>query len=281
MKHDHGFIGEIDYAGAHAMLFPKGWLGWSFPKEDWFGIKRPTSKVPIDDQVWHLIKSNGSPRIERSGFLDRDPLFGWEPFSLDPDTGKPIKERRCCCPFFAARMGVVLSAVLASEESSKRSMVRVSASRWKRVDAIAAKLEYELARFNDSADFYFVTDGPDDTPTRKLLRLELFENVKNARLLATAEKNRLVPPHNTGDIWSQNFVISLGYTWFALTGEDPKGPAFVRFVDAAYKSLGGGGVKWTDHVRRAADRNETMPPFHRWGGHTIYTKAPPKKAPLS
>jgi hypothetical protein len=274
LKHDHGPIGKTDYCAAHALLFPKGdqGLGWAFPKEfDWRRLKKPFPSVPIDHQVWLLLQSSRSPRIERDEFLDRDPLYGVQ--RLDPVTGKPTS----CCPFLEARNGVALAASLASEEVCKRSKAKNAAACWKRIDAIASKLEYELIRFDESADFYFFGDGPDDTPTRKLMRLELYEAVKNARLFATAEKNRLVPPYEKGDVWGQCFVMSLGYTWYALTGCEPSGTAFVRFLDAAYESLGGGGVKWTEHIARARARNAKMSPFHKWGGHTIYTKAPQQK----
>jgi hypothetical protein len=274
LKYDHGPVGKIDYRAAYALLFPKGERGWVFPKEsDWRRLKKPFPSVPIDHQVWLLTQSDHSPRVERNEFLDRDPLYGWEPLRFDPVTGKPSS----CCPFLMTRTCVVLAASLASEEVYKRSKAKNSADCWKRIDAIASKFEYELTRFDESADFYFFGDGPDDTPTRKLMRLELFEAVKNARLFAIAEKNRLVPPYEKGDVWGQCFVMSLGYTWFVLTGCEPKGTAFAKFLDSAYESLGGGGMKWTEHIARARGRNDKMSPFHRWGGHTIYTKAPHQK----
>jgi hypothetical protein len=277
LKYDHGPIGKMDYRTAHALLFPGGERGWTFPKDsDWRRLKRPCPSVPIDHQVWLLAQSDRSPRIERDEFLDRAPLYGWEP-RLDSVTTKPGN----CCPFLMTRTCVVLAAALASEEVYKRSIVQNSADRWKRIekriDAAASKLEFELRNFDGSADFYFFVDGTDDTPTRKLMRLEMLENLKNARLFAIAEKNRLVPPHEKGDVWGQCFVMSLGYAWFALTGCEPKGTAFVNFLDAAYKSLGGGGMKWTEPIARARARNENMSPFYRWGGHAIYAKAPQQK----
>jgi hypothetical protein len=262
---DHA-VERISYEEAHSLLFPIGSL-------DWRPWEKPDPELCIDDIVKILIRSRRAPRVERQEFLARDPLFG-SPHSR----GEP-------CPFYVARMGTVLSASRASEQLAMRILARGSASpsRWQRIHNHLSDALEELQKFDGGAperrthDLYFLTDGPDETASINENRRVLVQAIEAGMLVAATEKNRLAPPHKVGDVWKQVFVINLGYTWHTLTGCNPKGTDFVKFLDSAHASLGAiSDVDWERHVKRALARNETMGAFHRWGGRVLDAKAPAK-----
>jgi hypothetical protein len=256
-----GDIQQLDYATVLRLVFPKGpvYITQNNPSpQNWRPWEKPTDDVAIDNSVSSL-------NLRRKENEQKDRLRAPDQLAMAP--------LNIFCPFHFARHAIALAAETGRTELISRNKTRDSSdpNRWQRIHDEASDLADELRKFTRRASSsvtphpYFLVDGPDITGLVELKRSEAIQALENLIAMAAQEKNRLAPPHSDGEVWKTAFVISLCYSWHALTGSDPKGTRFIDFLNDAYASLGGGDVQtWNSQIKRANTRNQTMPALQRF-----------------
>jgi hypothetical protein len=82
---------------------------------------------------------------------------------------------------------------------------------------------------------------------------------KELHCQAAAIERKLRPPHSRGNVWGQAFVDCMARYFFFLTGSMPRPDnLFLKFANAAYKSVAGNG-SLKAQVRTVLERRKKMP----------------------
>jgi hypothetical protein len=268
-------LASMDDEATRNLMFPP-----PLSRPSWRPWKSPIPKLPIDDFIASLIRTDNNHRksgtmaIKSRSELESQPL--------------PI-----VCPYYHARHAVWLAIgrgrMWADLVRYHRDELPERMAQRQKALELAESMEAFLSEGIDKRTLhpmplYSDRHDPNDCTKRANHCFELERTMANALSLIRQHANQIdadcerIPVHGNTlqNTWKAGFAAQLGYCWTNLTGRLPSlsssktNKDFRSFVAAAFTSIGGNATEKWDRVLRQIIHNR--PPTAEWDGYDRYEK---------